>query len=66
MYKILKAEKLADMIYLMDVASPSCGKALSCLVSLSLSRWMKRESVFHLLSVIMTERLERSRLYSRQ
>ena len=28
MYKIVKAEKLADVIYLMDVGSSSCGKTL--------------------------------------
>ena len=28
MYKILKAEKLADMIYLMDVEAPRVARAL--------------------------------------
>ena len=40
MYKILKAEKLADKIFLMDVEAPSRDSSLSL-------KLMREESEFH-------------------
>ena len=50
MYKILKAEKLADKIYLMDVEAPR----------------VARENVSHLQSVTMTEKQVLLQSYSRK
>lgn len=46
MYKILKAEKLADKIFLMDVEAPRIAKHCQPDSSLSL-KLMREESEFH-------------------
>ena len=61
MYKILKAEKLAEKIYLMDVEAPNIVNLASSL----LQRLMKQVKEFRLQSVIMTEKRVQLPLYSR-
>ena len=51
MYKILKAEKLAEKIFLMDVEAPRVAKHCE-------PGWMIWAKEFHLLFVIMTEKQE--------
>ena len=64
MYPIVRKEKLADKIYLMDVMAPRVAK--SCLPGqFIIVKMTKRESVSRSPSVIMTERRERLRSYSR-
>ena len=63
MYKILKAEKLAANIYLMDVEAPRvarhCEPGQFVIVKMD-----EKGNVFHLQFVIMTEKPERLQLYS--
>ena len=59
MYPIVRKEKLADKIYLMDVMAPRVAK--SCLPG----QFIIVKSVSRSPSVIMTERRERLRSYSR-
>ena len=64
MYPIVRREKLADKIYLMDVKAPRvaqyCEPGQFVIVKL-----MRRVNVFHLPSVITTEKREQSQSYSR-
>ena len=66
MYPIVKKEKLADKIYLMDVKAPRVAAVLRIRDSLSLSRLMSRGSVFRSQSVIITGKPVRSRSYFRR
>lgn len=64
MYPIVRKEKLADKIYLMDVMAPRVAK--SCLPGqFIIVKMDEEESVSRSPSVIMTERRERLRSYSR-
>ena len=57
MYKILKAEKLAEKIFLMEVEAPRVAKHCEPgqFVIVKMDVWAKE---FHLLFVIMTEKQE--------
>lgn len=57
MYKILKAEKLAEKIFLMDVEAPRVAKHCEP-GQFVIVRWMIWAKEFHLLFVIMTEKQE--------
>ena len=65
MYKILKAEKLADKIYLMDVEAPRvarhCQPGQFVIVKMD-----DKENVSHLQSVTMTEKQVLLQSYSRK
>ena len=46
MYKIIKAEKLNEIVYLMVVEAPMCSKTLSARSVYHCKRWTMQESVF--------------------
>lgn len=64
MYKILKAEKLAEKIFLMDVEAPRVAKHCEP-GQFIIVKMDEKGKEFLLQSVIMTERLEQLLLYSR-
>ena len=67
MYKILKAEKLADKIYLNGcLKAPRVAMTLASLDSSLSLRWTIRENVSHLQSVTMTEKQVLLQSYSRK
>lgn len=65
MYKILKAEKLADKIFLMDVHAPRVAKHCQP-GQFVIVKMDDKGNGFRLQSAIMTGRQERSRSYSRK